>query len=93
MPETAASDLEKRLFPRWNIGEQGAIRVQGVSSACTAIDISAGGVKVKTHAHIGIDDEFLLELDGIVPLTARVVRVEQGCIAAHFTRGPHYLFR
>ena len=93
MTDSDALGAEKRLFPRWVIGEQGAIRVQGASSACTALDISAGGFKVKTHARVGLDDEIELRLSGIVPLTARVVRVEKGGIAAQFTAGPHYLFR
>jgi len=84
---------EKRLFPRWTIGEQGAIRVRGASSACTALDISASGFKARTHARVGVDDEIELQLAGIIPLTARVVRVEKGGIAAQFICGPHYLFR
>jgi hypothetical protein len=89
MTDGKAFGSEKRLFPRWAIGEQGAIRVRGASSACTAIDISAGGFRLKMHAR----DEIELQLTGIVPLSARVVRVEPGSVAARFTGGPHYLFR
>ena len=93
MTDSEAFGADKRLFPRWAIGEQGAIRVRGASSACTALDISAGGFKIKTHARVGIDDQIELRLSGIVPLTARVVRVEKDGLAAIFTGGPHYLFR
>ena len=93
MTDSDALGSEKRLFPRWLIGEEAAIRVRGVSSTCTALDISAGGFKAKTHAQVDVDDEIELQLIGIVPLTARVVRVEKGGLAATFTRGPHYLFR
>ncbi len=93
MTDTASSSAEKRLFPRWTIGEQGAIRVGGVSSACTAVDISAGGVKVKTHARVAVDEQIQFQLPGVVPMEARVVRVEKGGVAVQFTGGPQYLFR
>lgn len=93
MDDRETLGAEKRLFPRWTIGELGAISVHGASAACTALDISAGGVKVKTHARVRVDEEIELQLTGIVPLAARVVRVEPGCVAAQFTGGPHYLFR
>ena len=93
MTDNKVSDVEQRLFPRWDMGEQGAIRLRGASSSCTAIDISAGGVKVKTRARVDIDEEIELLLAGIIPLTARVVRVEPGWVAAAFTDGPQYLFR
>lgn len=93
MTDSPAFGAEKRLFPRWTMGEQGAIRVCGAESACVAVDISAGGVRVKTHARVGVDEEVELQLTGIVPLTARVVRVEPGSVAVQFVDGPHYLFR
>jgi len=93
MADDTSDGAEKRLFPRWSIEEQGAIGVRGAPSACTALDISAGGFKAKTHARVGVDEEIELRLTGIIPLTARVVRVEKGGIAARFIGGPHYLFR
>ncbi|MCP5368793.1 MAG: PilZ domain-containing protein [Hyphomicrobiales bacterium] len=88
-----ADSLEGRAYARWLIGEAGTVRVGDAAVPCTVVNVSAGGMLLRTAARGEAGDRVAVALAGLLPFDARVVRTGDGEMAVAFDGGPQYVFR
>ena len=87
---------ERREFPRRGFPdgpEDGTLVADTVSWSCVVHNVSAGGALLVTDAPLTPGARVTLEVAGLPPVRAEVVRADRDGLGVRFIDGPEYLFR
>ncbi len=90
-----ADHEERRQFPRHGFPdgpESGTVVVGTGSWSCVVHNVSAGGALLVTEAPLTPGARFTLEVGGVPPVQAEVVRADRDGLGVRFTDGPEYRF-